>query len=1456
MTLLRASSSPWRGRFVAQIAAIPSCALGLSALSGWWLNVDGLKCVVPGSAPLKPNIAAGLLLCGVALAFLASGKIDKWIRYSMALIALLVITLAALTLGEIFFGWDLGIDQLLIPVISPEASSAQRMFPTTALCFLLAGGAILSSAQLGRKRFKIPLVAGLATALVLIGLFALSGLFFEMLLGPQWNVLGMNVSGISASLGFLLIGSGLLAVLQSEGELSWSLDSRTTAGFVFGIVLMIIAAAVAFNFTKRMLGTTDRLGHRQETLKEIQKVMTGMADLLSSQRIYVITGDERLLENRERARADLDEDVSTIRKLTANDPKQQRHLGQLRPLIVERILWDERVIAARRQEGMTGAAEVVAEGTGIRVSGEILHLLENMQTEEYRLLQLDRNDATSASSAAFLILPLGVLLSLAILSLGMSFLNSGLRERTEAENALRRSDERIRATLDSALDCIITMDHHGQVVEFNPAAEKTFGYRRDEAIGQLLSDLIIPPALREGHRKGLAHYLATGEAPVLGKRLELTAMRRDQSEFPVELAIVRIAEQKPPLFTGFIRDITERQKSESALKQAEEKYRSIFENAAEGIFQTTPDGKYLSVNPAMARMYGYNSPEALMNSVGDIGSLVYVDPKRRHEFKRLIAEQGYVERFELEVYQKDGRPIWLSENARAIRDENGSIMYYEGAVQDITERKRADTALKEAEEKYRSIVENAVEGVFQTTPDGKFITANLAMARIFGFDSPQELVTSRSDIAREHYVNPRTREEFKRLLEEEGEVHNFELEVYRKDGRRIWLSENVRALRDEAGLVVCYEGTAEDVTKRKRVEEMLRASEAHLQAVVENLDEGVVVSDMRGKLLHWNRAALDIHGYTHLIQGLRSLTDFVDTFELRAIDGTLLALKDWPLARILRGEHLHNLELRVRNKDATWERIFNYGGTLVRDPENQPLMAILTVSDITDRKRAEEQLLEQADIINHAQDAIIIRNFDDRKITFWNEGAERLYGWRAEEKLGLTDVMTLADPGQIEIMMSALTSTGEFRGEVKQLTKDGKEVIADVRQTLVRDVAGAPRSILIVCTDVTERKKLEIQLLRSQRLESIGTLAGGVAHDLNNILTPILMCAETLRSNPNGEDRQTALSMIEDSARRGAGVVKQVLTFARGVEGERVAINPRHLIEEIVDIARKTFSKSIEIWNRPAENLWSIQGDPTQLHQVLLNLCVNARDAMPNGGSITIAAENLDIDENYASMTPGVEVGPHVMLRVSDTGSGMPRATIDKIFDPFFTTKEVGKGTGLGLSTALGIVKSHGGAISVYSEIGAGTNFKIFLPAQPSEEISAKREHEPKLVGGHGELVLVVDDEPNILSVTKLILEKHNYGILDAHDAPEALALIAQKKDAINLVLTDISMPYMDGVALIRTIKKIKPNARVIASTGQGDEARVAELRDLGVTNFLSKPYDTGKLLTTIKAAMETNSET
>src|SRR5207302_8331755 len=304
-----------------------------------------------------------------------------------------------------------------------------------------------------------------------------------------------------------------------------------------------------------------------------------------------------------------------------------------------------------------------------------------------------------------------------------------------------------------------------------------------------------------------------------------------------------------------------------------------------------------------------------------------------------------------------------------------------------------------------------------------------------------------------------------------------------------------------------------------------------------------------------------------------------------------------------------------------------------------------------------------------------------------------------------------------------------------------------------------------------------------------------------------------------------------------------------GVEGERLLINPRHLSDEMVEIAKRTFPKTIEVTGKYPEHPWAISGDPTQLHQVLLNLSMNARDAMGNGGSLILAAENVEVDDNFAAMMPGTEAGSYATLRVSDTGVGMPRALVEKIFEPFFTTKAPGKGTGLGLSTSLGIVKSHAGFISVSSEQGRGSTFTVSLPAVQAD-VAPCRKEDPPATNGHGELVLLVDDEMNIRRVTKMTLETHNYRVLEANDGPEALAIFAQQKDSISVVLTDLMMPYIDGVALIRVLKRIKPDTIFVVSSGQDDEPRLVELQGLGVVNFLSKPYDTRKLLTVLESAV------
>jgi two-component system cell cycle sensor histidine kinase/response regulator CckA len=372
---------------------------------------------------------------------------------------------------------------------------------------------------------------------------------------------------------------------------------------------------------------------------------------------------------------------------------------------------------------------------------------------------------------------------------------------------------------------------------------------------------------------------------------------------------------------------------------------------------------------------------------------------------------------------------------------------------------------------------------------------------------------------------------------------------------------------------------------------------------------------------------------------------------------------------------------------------------------------------------------------------------------------------------------------------------------------------------------------------------MEAQFLRAQRMESIGTLAGGIAHDLNNVLSPILMAIDMLRLKASDEASRKWLEVLRTNAERGGNMVRQVLSFARGVEGERVALQPKHLIKEIVKILRETLPKSIEITYHLPDDLWIISADATQMHQVLMNLCVNARDAMPEGGLISIRAENTFLDESYARMHIEAKPGRFVVITVSDTGPGMSAEIQGRIFEPFFTTKEMTKGTGLGLSTALTIVKSHGGFVNVYSEPRKGSQFALYIPALDAPgttEVGALQSDFPL---GNGELILVVDDEESIREITGSTLETFGYRVLKASDGTEAVALYAEHRNEIAAVLTDMLMPFMDGPATIRALQKMNPQVKIIAASGLTAGHKAGEASLEGVKIFLSKPYTAEKLL-------------
>jgi PAS domain S-box-containing protein len=500
-----------------------------------------------------------------------------------------------------------------------------------------------------------------------------------------------------------------------------------------------------------------------------------------------------------------------------------------------------------------------------------------------------------------------------------------------------------------------------------------------------------------------------------------------------------------------------------------------------------------------------------------------------------------------------------------------------------------------------------------------------------------------------------------------------------------------------------------------------------------------------------------------------------------------------------------------------------------------------------ERKRAEHKICEQAALLNITSDAILVCDLDHR-ILFWNKGAEHLYGWTAEDVLShsISNILQQSSLSELQEAKAILLQQGEWSGELHQTTRNGKAIVIASRWTLMRNDDYNPKSILIVSTDITEKKTLETQSLRAQRMESLGTLASGLAHDLNNILTPILSTAQLLQIKfPHADQRsQQLLKMLELNTKRGAALVQQVLSFARGIEGERRSLHLPDLIFEVFQIIEETFPQSITTHIELSPDLWTITGNATQLHQVLMNLCVNARDAMPTGGRLTITAQNLCIDEHYIRTNLDARIGPFVQITVTDTGVGITPEILDRIFEPFFTTKEFGKGTGLGLSTALGIIKGHRGFLNVSSQLDKGTQFTLYFPAVIASETWEL--HDPNILAGNNELVLVVDDETAICDSNKALLEAYNYQVLTASSGIDAIALYAQHQDNISLVLVDMMMPSMDGAMTIRTLQKINPHVKIIAVSGLISSAQMATTASPGIQSFLPKPYTAKELVTTV----------
>ncbi len=718
-------------------------------------------------------------------------------------------------------------------------------------------------------------------------------------------------------------------------------------------------------------------------------------------------------------------------------------------------------------------------------------------------------------------------------------------------------------------------------------------------------------------------------------------------------------------------------------------------------------------------------------------------------------------------------------------------------------------------------------------PGPRIVFANEAFERITGY-TPAETLGRSPRFLQGEKTDRGVLDEIHQAVKERKPIRRQIINC-RKDGSEFWLDIDIVPIFDREGKCTHFAAIERDVTELKR-------TDARFRRLVDSNAQGVCFWNLKGGITGANDAFL------HLLRFTR------EDLEAGRINWMAMTPPEYT--------HLDRRameEIAVKGACTPYEKDFIrkdgvrvpvlLGSAAFEDTPNEGVSFFL---DLAERKCAAEQIIEQAALLDEAQDAIIVCDLEGTVI-FWNKGAERMYGWTRQQVLGLNmSAIIFANPEKFTEVNALTISQGKWSGELQHLTKDKIEITIEARWTLIRDKEGRPKSVLAINTDITDKKKIEAQFMRAQRMESIGTLAGGIAHDLNNILAPIMMSIDILKLTATDPQAMSILDTIEVSSKRGSDIVRQVLSFARGLEGERIEIQPAHLLKDLENIIKNTFPKNIRLQFAIPNDTWMILGDPTQVHQILLNLCVNARDAMPSGGNLTFGVENCVLDEHYAAMHIEAKPGRYVNINVTDTGMGIQQGILDKIFEPFFTTKEIDEGTGLGLSTVMAIVKSHAGVIDVYSEPGKGTTFKVYLPAtELSVEAQKLVTQQISVPWGKGETVLVVDDETSILAITSKTLQTFGYRVLTATNGADAVAAYAEHRKEIAVVLTDVSMPIMDGAALIRALTKINPVVKIIAASGLSSNGSVTKLNEPSVKHFLTKPYTAKTLLKTLRAILD-----
>lgn len=1004
-------------------------------------------------------------------------------------------------------------------------------------------------------------------------------------------------------------------------------------------------------------------------------------------------------------------------------------------------------------------------------------------------------------------------------------------------------------------------------LEANAAAVARYGYSREEFLGMRTPD-IRPPGevtrLREAMRAVRNATTSQGHW-----------WHRDKNGnvFEVEITTQGLSFGGRSALLVVAQDISARRKAESVVAEHYAYLEALLQNLPQAVMVLDGDRRIQMCNSAFEKLFAYSlaeiknaKPESLLEPPGR--QLQTASIIRRVLAGEVVREQTQRKRRDGVVLDVQALIVPLILNGTRI----GSVGIYE----DICEKQRAERAQHQAEEKFRQLFENAVEGIFQTTPEGSYLSVNPALARMYGYSSPAELMATVHDIGRSIYVNPQRRKEFQKKVEENGFVEGFESEVFRKDRTKIWISESARAVRDETGRTVSYEGTAENITQRKRseIERQANMEIVHAMSASENL------GDSLRRMHQALQTVLDASNCFVAIYepptGAFHFPFFVDRTESVPAPQTV-----WrsAAAYVYRAGRPMMIPPRmfyrlVEEQEVAPSRrppasflcvpLRTTSGTLgvlaVQHYEHENAYSQLDLEFLAsigdqvalaiERKRAETRIRE-----SEARLRMLIEQLPavlwtvDKDLRFTSVLGAGLARWelRPNQIAGLTlqEYFETADP----FFLPFSAHRRAIAGERVSFHIEWKSASYACHVEPLRGGEGEVLGAICMALDVTDRKELEERFRQAQKMEAVGRLAGGIAHDFNNLLMVVQGYADLLAERlPSGNPLHRNAEQIQIASQRASALTQQLLAFSRKQILAPKILNIQTVVSDMEKILRRVIGEDIQLETVSDKNLGLIKADRSQIEQVILNLAVNSRDAMPGGGRLTIETSNVELDGSFAR-APQVAPGKYVMLAVSDTGTGMDADTQAHIFEPFFTTKEKGKGTGLGLATVYGVVKQSGGYVWVYSEPGRGATFKIYLPRIDEPNVPNARDllASTRSIARGSETVLLVEDEKEVRQLTREYLETCGYSVLEAEDGRHALDRAAGHPATIDLLMTDVVMPGMSGHELAEQMCQVRPGIKILYMSGYTDHAIVHQ----GILNtgaeLLQKPFTLATLASKIR---------